>query len=406
MKEEISLIKANNYLYFSYYCDDPKPNNRLRYPTGVKVDDNTKSGQSRISDIEELINKYIGYYRDIDKKPILKAEIKAYLDKELNPPNENIKPYINTFWADWDQMMKDMLSGQILKKDKNRYSPKTVEGWEDVKEFINKYEIAKATSLNYEMSPDDFGKLIGWFTLSNYSKNTIAKIVAILFTFLKITKQSGKHSNTIYENKDLYYNYEKGDAISPSFDDLITLYNHPFKRAAKKARDLFVFGCFIGLRIGDLGRINSYKLTGSSFVLLTNKSKVKVEIPVHWLAKKIYEEYEGSLPVFKYHAFYYHISKLFKAAGINSSRLIVITIGGVKIEQTYEKWELMAPHSMRRFCATYLHKIGIPPKKAMKITGHKKLQSYLDYIKIEDEENAMEIQQHPAFNDSNYKISW
>ena len=122
MPKKSTSVKANNYIYVSFPCED----NRLRYPTGVKDSESeTKSGGKKIRKIQELIDNYSIQY-DLIVKPILKSALKSYLDKEIKP--EKMKALIGrSLVNDHIYMIEKMRSGDLVeKKSKGRYSDDTI----------------------------------------------------------------------------------------------------------------------------------------------------------------------------------------------------------------------------------------------------------------------------------------
>jgi integrase len=154
----------------------------------------------------------------------------------------------------------------------------------------------------------------------------------------------------------------------------------------------------LALRVKDLRRINDYHLVGNLFEVLTSKTGQKVTIPCHWIAREIHEKYDGKIPIVWRQNLAIRLPEIARAAGVTGKKLITYTIGGVKVERYYERWELFQPHSMRRFYATWMyHILKIPAKAIMLITGHKSEAQFLKYVKIEGQLNAEAIANSPAF---------
>ena len=53
---------------------------------------------------------------------------------------------------------------------------------------------------------------------------------------------------------------------------------------------------------------------------------------------------------------------------------------------------------MKKSFATNIFIAGVPSISIMKITGHKSERSFLQYIRISQEENADKLLNHPFFN--------
>ncbi|MFQ8804876.1 MAG: hypothetical protein ACLR8Y_06890 [Alistipes indistinctus] len=59
---------------------------------------------------------------------------------------------------------------------------------------------------------------------------------------------------------------------------------------------------------------------------------------------------------------------------------------------------MVKTHTARRSGATNMYLAGIPTIAIMKITGHKTEKEFMKYIKITEEESAMELMNHPYFS--------
>lgn len=65
-----------------------------------------------------------------------------------------------------------------------------------------------------------------------------------------------------------------------------------------RVRDLFIVGCYTGLRYADLEQLNADMIIQSSqhIKIKTKKTGEPVVIPVHPMVKHTFDKYDGSLP--------------------------------------------------------------------------------------------------------------
>lgn len=400
-----TIVNIGRYVCLSYYCKD----NRLRYSTGVeKIKAESKSGEKRINKIKDVADGYILEYTNQDKD-IYEKELRTFLDKTFNPEriekaNQKAKEAaFRSLVDDHKNWIAGMREGLILKKKtKTRFSKMSVNQYERMR---NRWEECAADPLSgfvlsYDMTITHFRNLVNWMIRMDYSQNSMYNIVNNLSIFLKYAYGEGYHSNKIFEHEEFSVPQEDADAISPKYNELIVFYNTPLKRKSDElARDLFVFGCFLALRVEDLSRINEYKLCGDHFELLTEKTSKRVVIPCHWLAKEIYEKYNGKMPVYIRQTLARILYRICKESGaFPGEKLMTMTIGGQKREFRYNRYELITPHTMRRFFATWMYRdLRRQPREIMLITGHETEESFFKYIKIELEDNAQEILNLPEF---------
>lgn len=395
---------SNKYIIICLSCDDEE-DSRMRYSTGVKeAQSKSKAGSKRIEKIKEAIDKYISEY-ELHKKPILRSEIESYLDKEFNPDKvlKAQKLAARNLVEDHKEMIYKMQTGQLVKKrSKTLYSDKTISQYERMRERWEECAADPKSGfvLSYDMTIDHYRNLINWMIIKEYSQNSMYNIVNNLSIFLRYSHSEGYHSNEIYKHREFSIAQEDSDAIAPKYEEVLSFYNTPLKSKSDEcARDLFVFGCFLALRVEDLSRINEYKLIGNQFEIFTEKTDKKVIIPCHWLAREIYEKYNGNMPVYFRQTLARILNRICKESNaFPGEKLITMTVGGKKTEYRYQRHELITPHTMRRFFATWMYLVvGRKPREIMAITGHETEESFFKYIKIELESNAQEIYNDPAF---------
>ncbi|MFB6456519.1 hypothetical protein ACE38W_14695 [Chitinophaga sp. Hz27] len=395
MKGESLTLVSNGYIVISFHCKDK----RLRFPTGQKAGDNSTKALRKIEAVKKAVDDYVFQYtsRAID---IIHDELKTYLDNKFRPDQKK-KIANRDLIADHKAMIADMESGALLKpKSKTRYSKASIlhydsmrKVWEDcaadpTSEFV----------LNYDMTLTLFNNLVKWMMLNGYKQNSMSCVVNCLEIFFRYTAGLGYHQNDVYKHKDFTVPNEESDAIAPTFDEVKAIYNLQLKGIRERVRDFFVYGCFLALRVKDLKRINKYIPNGRFMEVYTSKGSKKVTIPLHWIAKEIYEKYEGRIPIPCLSSLYNHIPEIAKVAGVTGKKLKTYTQGGIKKEQYFERADMFRPHSMRRFFATWMYKdLRRQPREIMLITGHSSEDSFFKYIKIEAEENALEILNDPAF---------
>jgi integrase len=76
-------------------------------------------------------------------------------------------------------------------------------------------------------------------------------------------------------------------------------------------------------------------------------------------------------------------------AGIHESISSIKTQGYNREELTRMKFEMVSSHTARRSFASNAYKAGVPSLAIRSITGHKSESSFLNYIKVSEEEQAL-----------------
>lgn len=129
----------------------------------------------------------------------------------------------------------------------------------------------------------------------------------------------------------------------------------------------------------------------------TVKTEQLISIPVHPLLQSIFSKYleHGGecLPrIPSNQKMNDYLKELCLKAGIEDKVEKVITMGGVRKEIDFKKYQLVSTHTARRSFATNLYLQGFPAISIMKITGHNTEKAFLRYLKISQQRNANDLQ--------------
>lgn len=349
-----------------------------------------------MENIKNKVNEYV-QVQEVLKRPIKKNDLQVIVDNTIGRKSK----LPQTLVEDWRKMMDDMRKGDILiKKTKKRYKSGTIDRYSDNLDRLIRFSEDEGIPLRYDKIDKKWvDRLFSWAIKQNFSQNTIALLAAQFRSFLNMMHSDGRFSDLIHEEEYLKYSQEEVDDIALYEDEIIKIYNtEGLTKAQVRARDIFCFGCCVGLRVDDLNRINQYHLVNDVFEFFTEKGSKRVLIPIHWLAKEIYDKYKGKLPTYLSRAALGpHLPKICRKAGITEQVLIVSTVGGITKGEYYEKCDLVKPHTMRRSFATNAILARIPDNLVMEITGHGDWDTFKRYIKITEDRKIKALKDHPWF---------
>lgn len=229
----------------------------------------------------------------------------------------------------------------------------------------------------------------------NYTPNTVCATFSVMKVWLKMAEEEGLISDKSfhswkskgYDVQHIYLTEAEIKAIYElDFTELKRL--HP-NSAAEATRDLFVLASQIGLRYGDLERLNSsnWDLETKRVQVHTSKTSETVLVPLSTIAIEIYKKYNGNFPKVQDRGkFNAQLQKIGKQAGLTQSVFVKSNAGG-KIEVVEKKkYELITSHTARRSFATNLYKRCHNARMVMTFTGHKTEENFKKYICIEQEE--------------------
>ena len=255
-------------------------------------------------------------------------------------------------------------------------------------------------------SEADFGsKFMKWgYKNRNYTPNTIGNTFEILKAQMNAAKRSGfEFEDTFYKQLPSKSNHEV-DNIYLNEDEIKAIYdlNIPKlkqeglideKRRMEETRDLFIIGCYTGLRRSDLNKLNdgiwNLDKDKNSVSIVAEKTKKRVVIPLHPFVRAIYYKYNGHLPKLgDKHNTNVHLKNLARLADINEIVSKRDNRGGKVKTLKHLKYELVSFHTARRSFATNMFLKGIPCRVIMQLTGHTNEQTFLKYIKATPEQIA------------------
>lgn len=242
---------------------------------------------------------------------------------------------------------------------------------------------------------------INWaYTSKNYRSNTIPASFSVLKVWLNEAAHQGLIKDNTYKSylsksTDVDSIYLTEDEISRLYAlDIPTLISKGVidaKSRIEETRDLFIIGCWTGLRQSDLNHLDNalFNAEAETITIVTEKTSEKVTIPMHTYIKELYAKYDGKFPQMCYKSrFIEHLKELGRLAEINDEVIVKENRGGKVISTKHKKYELIKSHTARRSFATNLYLKGAPTISIMKLTGHTTETNFMKYIRVTREENA------------------
>jgi len=358
---------------------------RFKYYTGEKIDPNywSKSKSSYIKSSYKDDSKLDGYLKSlertiddivIDAKTNNRTITPEYVKSEfLKSSNQDIE---NTFFPLFDQYLKASESTKVWG---------TIKNYKNALHYFNEYSDHTGFEFAFEDLTlafyDAFNEYL--ITEKKLSNNTIGRVIKILKTFLNWTFENDYQTNLEYKKFKIIE--EKIEIIYITDNELKTIFSLDISyEPLARARDLFCFGCFTGLRFSDIAEIGKSNIEDDAIQIRTQKTKDLLTIPLLPQAKQILEKYDYQLPILSNQKLNKHLKTLGKKAKINQLISIQRYRGASRIDQKIPKHDLITTHTARRTFITLSLEKGIRPEVVMSITGHKDFKSFSAYIKIVD----------------------
>lgn len=280
------------------------------------------------------------------------------------------------------------------------FSRNTIKLYKNSFNHLKDYAEVKRKKIDFSTIDLDFYQdLIEYLTkIKKLATNTIGGIIKDLKTFLNEATERGINKNFAYKSKRFRVISEETDSIYLTDDELDELYRLDLSGGPRleKVRDLFLIGCYTGLRYSDFTEILPENIKEGFIHITTKKTSEKVIIPFHPVVSKIIKKYRGHLPQSisnqKMNDYLKEIAKM--TDSLKTKVSLKTTKGGLTVITTHKKYELVSSHTARRSFATNAYLQGLPSFVIMGITGHRTEKAFNKYIKITSSEKAKILQLH------------
>jgi site-specific recombinase XerD len=240
--------------------------------------------------------------------------------------------------------------------------------------------------------------------IEHYRTNTFGKHIKNIKAVLNSAIVHGYNVCQEFKHSDFRSPTEQTTAIYLTENEIQSMINLDLSKTPgfERTRDLFVIGCYTGLRYGDFSHLNKAEtISGDVLKIKVKTKKTSKEViipilkPIRPTFMKFFDAQKGKYtfpkPISnqKFNEQLKDISQ--KISDLHEDFAYISRINGKEVVECYKKWEMVCTHTARRSFATNMFLRGIKPFLIMKITGHKTEKEFFKYIKIEPEDNANEF---------------
>ncbi|MEQ3663777.1 tyrosine-type recombinase/integrase [Olleya sp.] len=282
---------------------------------------------------------------------------------------------------------------EISKKSKSAGTLKT---YRTVLNQLIKYQQYSGIQLDWHNIDIDFYYDFQEFYtgVQGFLNNGFGRIIKNMKVILNDATDKGYNTHLMYKNKKFKTVREEVNNIYLSEEELQRMMDLDlsYNKSLERVRDLFIVGCYTGLRFSDFSELKKEHIVGNTFKVKTIKTNEWVTIPLIDIVQTIIEKYKdnpNSLPKSCVNqTMNKHLKEIGRRAKIDETFLKIRTKGRDRHEKSFKKYELITTHTARRSFATNMFKRGIPSRVIMKITGHRTERAFSTYIKVSQDENA------------------
>lgn len=355
-----------------------------------------------LNTIEALIKSFIAKAATSDNEIVSKDSLKNLLDVHFGKKKAkacDFHSFFEAFIEQCDSRLSPRRGGQTIDYKTKREYARTYY-------YIQEYEKKRKIRLEFRnIDKMFFNDFVAFLQDLGLSTNTIWHKTVSIKAVMKAANEQELTDNTKYTSFKNVSEESQAIALSEKELDLLAQFDFSNSPRLERTRDLFLIGCWTGLRFSDFTRIKQENIKDNMLTIQQQKTNEFVTIPLHPVFITIWNKYNGVLPAnISNQKFNDNLKDVCREAGLKERVMKSITKGGKKQTTVYEKWQLVSSHTARRSFATNLYKSGFPSISIMQITGHKTESSFLKYIKVTKEEHAKMLMMHWQKNGNLLKV--
>jgi integrase len=225
--------------------------------------------------------------------------------------------------------------------------------------------------------------------------NSAGKVVRLLKGF--VNYQVAKGVIPAIDMKNFKVVEEETDAVYLSEKELSAIYALDLSddKQLKEIRDIFIVGCFTGLRYSDLSTLSPEHvgLENGNINLKQRKVHKAVVIPMIDYVPKILQKYNYDLPKTPSYIFNERVKELGQRAKLKQKIEVVRKKGKNREKKIFEKREMISSHTCRRSFCTNMYLLSFPAEELIRISGHNSLAAFMRYIKVDNQQAAKRLKE-------------
>lgn len=239
-------------------------------------------------------------------------------------------------------------------------------------------------------------------------ENTVSCMLKWLRTFFRWAEGKGYSESSPFHDFRPIGPEKYGRPYFISLDELESIADHDPADLGEYAiqRDIFVFQCLVGCRVGDLMRLKRDNVVDSVLEYIPEKTRKEspdtVRVPLTARARMLVEKYadmapEGRLfPFVGLHKYNEAIKEIFTRCGV--TRLVTVLDPATRQEKRCPINELASSHIARRTFIGNIYRKVKDPSLVGALSGHKEgSRAFARYRDI-DESMKRELVSHLEFN--------
>ena len=389
--------KSENETLILFSCYFKEENKKFVYSAGEKIIPKNWDFENRFlytngknkSKFSESIKKQLNRYSDLFleteslykriNEPFTSKILKKAFDLEF----KKVAAGKNIFFEAYDEFMSE-------KKNGKEWSEATIKRYDNIKNILKKFEIAKKYKFTFSNINEFFHREFTSYCMDDlkHINNTYSRNLGLFKTFMFWARKKN------YTYNDAFIEFKKVDRvitnqIALTIEDLNKLMQHQFEsNKLERVRDVFVFACVTGMRFGELSLITKTNVTDNFIILKEDKDETKEarEIPLTSISRYILLKYDYKLPLIANQKQNQYIKDVFQELEYNHKVQKVTTKGKENIKEDMFFYDRISTHTARRTFITMMKRQGKSDKLIASITGHTDMKTLNQYYQISEPE--------------------
>lgn len=370
-------------------------------------------------DLPSQFGKASDLNKELQRQTRLAEDIISFgLERKVNDPvafvRKKFQPDFDLSSLNLNEGEKDVTNPQLdfnqqfhlyIESKRKKVAKATVNVYHETLRYLEAFEAYQGKKITFDSFTYEFyDELVDFLTyeyvsyryknLQGLKVNTIGKTIKHLRLFLndRMRRKIIPHIDiSMFKTME-----ELADAIYLNMQEIDLIFHVDLsgEHVLEQHRDLFVLGCYTGLRFSDFSSIRIEDIRNNMLYKKQQKSDHWVIIPLRGHAEFILRnKFKNGIPKVSNTEFNDSLKMIGKMAGIDEAIKFSHKKGNKKITVCKPKYEWITSHTCRRSFCTNEFLAGTPVELIMKISGHKSLKDFYRYIKISPEEAAERIKE-------------
>ena len=322
---------------------------------------------------------------------------KAY-ETRRHVTNKNIKDELSMLMTGKIQNRINLLSfiELYIEGQKKRKAEGTIKNYKSslkkLKEFNDQLYPINFESINKKFAQD----YKDWLLDDELSTLYINKLFKNLKLFINEAREEGLTDVNITGNRAFSVKNVDNIKVYLNQEELRRIEKLKLSSQMDLTRNLFLIGANTGMRISDFTNLKNAVVTEVKGVKLlkyvAKKTKKDSVAPINSLVERLLDKYDGNPPQVNNQEVNGNLKVIAKLAKIDGD-IIVKNNKGI-VTGKVEKHTLVTSHTARRSFATNEYLKGTDLLHIMAATGHEKIETLLNYIKVTNDEKVIKMMQN------------